>query len=255
MNRRRSKSSSVASVGGAADEDLLHHRLDRLDAFAKRGIVDRHVAPAEHVQALGRDDLLDDFAHLLARRGLARHEELADRVMAWRRQVEAELGAFGGEERVRDLGQHAAAVAERRIRAHRAAMVEVDQNLQALFEDVVRLAVLHVGHEADAAGIVLLGGIVERLGRRRQRVPTGSGLRRSRRAARRTSLEFWRSSFRSPGGRAPGATVIAKFSGVSGTKAAANAQPEGVTRRIFFDPSLSFDPTTLEPVLLPAPKP
>jgi hypothetical protein len=30
-------------------------------------------------------------------------------------------------------------------------------------------------------------------------------------------------------------------------KAAANAQPEGVTRRIFFDPSLSFDPTKLEP--------
>jgi hypothetical protein len=37
-----------------------------------------------------------------------------------------------------------------------------------------------------------------------------------------------------------------KFLGVSRTKAAANAQPEGVTRRIFFDPSLSFDPTTLE---------
>ena len=128
------------------------------------------------VQALGRDDLLDDFAHLPARLGLARHEELADRVMALRRQVEAQLGAFGREERVRDLGQHAAAVAERGIRAHRAAMVEVDQNLQALFEDVVRLAVLHVGHKADAAGIVLLGGIVERLGRRRQRVPTGVGL-------------------------------------------------------------------------------
>jgi hypothetical protein len=38
-----------------------------------------------------------------------------------------------------------------------------------------------------------------------------------------------------------------EFSGVSGTKSAANAQPEGVTRRIFFDPSLSFDPTKLEP--------
>ena len=34
-------------VGGTADEDLLHHRLDRLDAFAKPRIVDRHVAPAE----------------------------------------------------------------------------------------------------------------------------------------------------------------------------------------------------------------
>jgi hypothetical protein len=38
-----------------------------------------------------------------------------------------------------------------------------------------------------------------------------------------------------------------RFSGVKWTKAAANAQLKSVTRRIFFDPSLSFDPTTLEP--------
>jgi len=38
-----------------------------------------------------------------------------------------------------------------------------------------------------------------------------------------------------------------KFSGIKWTKAAANAQLKSVTRRIFFDPSLSFDPTTLEP--------
>jgi threonine aldolase len=38
-----------------------------------------------------------------------------------------------------------------------------------------------------------------------------------------------------------------RFSGVWWTKAAANAQLKSVTRRIFFDPSLSFDPTTLEP--------
>ena len=86
--------------------------------------------------------------------------------MAGLRQVEAELGAFRGEEAVRDLGQHAAAVAERRVGADRAAMVEIDEDLQALFEDVVRLAVVHVGDEADAAGIVLLGGIVEALGAR-----------------------------------------------------------------------------------------
>jgi hypothetical protein len=38
-----------------------------------------------------------------------------------------------------------------------------------------------------------------------------------------------------------------RFSGVKWTKAAANAQLKSVTRRISFDPSLSFDPTTLEP--------
>ena len=99
--------------------------------------------------------------------------------MAGLRQVEAELGAFGREEAVRDLGQDAATVAERGIGPDRAAMVEIDQDLQALFEDVVRLAVLHVGDEADAAGIVLLGGIVEALGGRGQRVRTDTDLLRS----------------------------------------------------------------------------
>jgi hypothetical protein len=49
--------------------------------------------------------------------------------------------------------------------------------------------------------------------------------------------------------------LFAKFSGVSGTKAAAHAQPEGVTRWIFFDPFLSFDPTTLDFRSSLAPKP
>ena len=102
----------AGEVGGAPDKDLPHHRLDRLHPFAKAGIVDGHVAPAEHAEALRRNDLLDDLVNLTARCGAARHEELADRIVTRLRQVEAELGAFGGEERMRDLGQHAAAVAE-----------------------------------------------------------------------------------------------------------------------------------------------
>ena len=79
------------------------------------------------------------FSTTRARVGVARHEELADGVMARLGQREAELGAFLREEAVRDLRQHAAAVAERRVGAGRAAVVEVDQDLQALFQDRVRL--------------------------------------------------------------------------------------------------------------------
>ena len=50
-------------------------------------------------------------------------------------QPDAELGAFGGEERVRDLDEDAAAVAHLGVRAHRAAMVEVVQDRQALLDD------------------------------------------------------------------------------------------------------------------------
>jgi hypothetical protein len=37
------------------------------------------------------------------------------------------------------------------------------------------------------------------------------------------------------------------FEAYHGQRRLRRAQPEGFTRRIFFDPSLSFDPTTLKP--------
>ena len=60
-----------------------------------------------------------------------------------------------------------AAVARLRVGADRAAMLEVQQDLQALLDDVVRLAVVQVGDEADAAGIALVQRIEQafRLGK------------------------------------------------------------------------------------------
>jgi hypothetical protein len=42
-------------------------------------------------------------------------------------------------------------------------MHEVAQNRQRLRHDLVRAAALHVHHEADAAGVVLVGRIIETL--------------------------------------------------------------------------------------------
>ena len=80
-----------------------------------------------------------------------------------RRQREAELGALAREELVRNLNQDAGAVAGFRIAAAGAAMRQVDQDLNALDDDVVRFLTLDVGNEADAAGIVLVARIVETL--------------------------------------------------------------------------------------------
>ncbi len=68
-----------------------------------------------------------------------------------------------------DLDEDAAAVAALRVGAHGAAMVHVLEDGEALLDDGVRLAVLHVGDETDAAGILLAGGIVEALGGREGR--------------------------------------------------------------------------------------
>ena len=76
----------------------------------------------------------------------------ADRVFARLRQREAELGRLRGEEVVRDLHQNAGAIAGARIGADRAAMFEIAEDRKRVLDDLVRLAALDVGDEADAAG-------------------------------------------------------------------------------------------------------
>ena len=158
-----------------ADEHLHVHRLGRLDRFTECRIVGRHGAPAEQRQPLARDhlgvDVTDDLPPVL----LARHEQLADRVLPRLRQCESELGRLLGEELVRDLRQDAGAIAHARVGADRAAMLQIAENLQAVFDDLVRLAAFDVGDEADAAGILVERGVVEALHRRRAGI--GAGMR------------------------------------------------------------------------------
>ena len=85
---------------------------------------------------------------------VVRQEQRADGVLARRRQREAELGRLLGEEFVRHLHQNAGAVAGARIGADRAAVLEIDQDRQRVFDDLVRLAALDVGNKSDAAGIL-----------------------------------------------------------------------------------------------------
>src|SRR6185503_19405077 len=150
----------------AADEYLHVIGFGRLDSFAERGVVGRHVAPAEQQQAfflyLFGDDALD---HLSPSRFL-RHEQRADRVVAGLRQLEADLGCLAREEGVRNLHENAGTVAGARIGANSAAMFEVAQNDDRVGDDLMRLLALDVGDEADAAGILLHAEVVQALGRR-----------------------------------------------------------------------------------------
>ena len=63
-----------------------------------------------------------------------------------------------------DLHQHAAAVASLRIGTDRAAMVEIKEDLQTHFDDVMGLAALHIRDKADATGVFFQGGVIEPLG-------------------------------------------------------------------------------------------
>src|SRR6202043_1874793 len=82
-------------------------------------------------------------------------EHVADRVRAGLGQGDAQLVRLALEEPVRRLHQDAGAVAGARVGADRAAVLEVEQDLQPVLDDAVRLAALDVGDEADPAGILL----------------------------------------------------------------------------------------------------
>ena len=83
-------------------------------------------------------------------------EHHAHAVFARSGQGEAQPRAFALEKRVRNLNQDARAVAGLRIAAAGAAVRQVDQNLDALQDDVVRLPAFDIGDKADAAGVVLV---------------------------------------------------------------------------------------------------
>ena len=122
-----------------AHEDLLDIRLRRARLPADRVAVHRRIAPAENRQPFFAGDALDDsFAQQPLLR-LHRQEHHADAVGARLGQRETQLRAFARKELVRDLDQNAGAVARLRIAAASAAMRQVDQDLDALADDVVRL--------------------------------------------------------------------------------------------------------------------
>ncbi len=152
-------------VRTAADEDLANQRL--LGAHQRRhghGFVQRHIAPAEHDLAFDAHGALDLLLAGDARSVFLRQEHHADAVLALRRQLDALLGHFLAVELVRDLDQDAGAVAHELVGAHGAPVIQVLQDQQALFDNRVALVALDVGDEADAAGIVFIGGVVQTLG-------------------------------------------------------------------------------------------
>ncbi len=148
----------------AADEDLHVSGFGRLDRGAERRIVGRHVAPAEQHHAFAPDLLGDDALDHLPPCRILWHEQRADGVFAGGGQLEADLGGLAREEGVGDLHQDAGAVAEARIGADGAAMLEIAEHAQRVGDDLMRLPALDVGDEADAAGILFQRRIVQAFG-------------------------------------------------------------------------------------------
>ncbi len=147
----------------ADDDGLADRRHGFDDAGAEAARVGWHVAPAEHRLAFDFHEALEMLDGDGLRLFLARQETHGDGIMPGRRQDLALLRRPIAQQRVRNLNQTAGAVADQGIGADRAAMIQVEQDLQAAADDVVRLSALDVHDEADAASVVLVAGVVKSL--------------------------------------------------------------------------------------------
>ena len=138
---------------GAADEDLFDVGLRGASYAANRAAIDRRVSPAQDGEPfLAHNPLQYAFAKQ-ARMLLHRQKHQPHAVFARRRQGEAEFVGLAREELVGNLDDDSRAVPRHRVASACAAVLQVDQNLDALLDDIVGLLALDVDHKADTAGI------------------------------------------------------------------------------------------------------
>jgi len=153
----------IRDASAGTDEYLADHRLDFARSLGQAGIVAGDIAPAQQHLAFVAHRTLDSRLAGAAAFAVARQKHHADAVGAGGRQGHSLTGHLGTEEAVRNLDQDAGAVAEQRIVAGGAAMLEILEDLQALRDDSMAFLVLDVGNEANAAGVMFIGRIVETL--------------------------------------------------------------------------------------------
>src|SRR3984893_11030937 len=142
----------VLDMRAALDKNLAAYRFSRPDARAKTRRIDRRVAPTESDLSLRGNHFVNNVFDDPAALPIARQEQRADGIFARRRQDETELGCLLGEKAMRDLNQHAAAIARLGVGADRAAMIEIAQNLEAHGDNFVRPASAQVRDETEPPG-------------------------------------------------------------------------------------------------------
>ena len=164
---------ALADLLRTTDEDLPMYRLHRLCHLRQAGIVHRHRAPAQELQALLADDARPHTLAVRAQTFVLRHEHVTDGIASGHWKLDLELGAFLNEELMRDLQQDACAVPSKRICADRTAMLEVLENIERVPDDRVRLAAFQIGDEADSTGIMLAARVKQAARLRTYRPPLG----------------------------------------------------------------------------------
>ena len=147
----------------AGHEELVEQRLGIAGDGAQGGIVDRHIAPADELQPFFLNNLLDIADGLEGRHARVREEGNTGGVLTCGRQLDALSSHFLAVEAVRDLNKDARAVAGVLLGTCGAAVIQIDQCLDALIHNVSAGAAMHVHHKGDTTRIMLELRIIETL--------------------------------------------------------------------------------------------
>ncbi len=133
------KRSLVVDLVAGLDQHLADDRRRQPRGLADVAVVDRHVAPPHRALALGLDRLLDQLLERQPPLRIGGQITDADAVASRRGQLDP--GDRAAHERIRDLQQDPGAVTGVRIRPFGAAVLEVLERVECLFDDrVARLS-------------------------------------------------------------------------------------------------------------------
>ena len=153
----------VRDVVEAGDESLRDDRDGLGGLAAQDGNVDRHLAPGNEGETLFLDRLDDDLAGVgLGQLVAAREEDHADAEVLVGGGGLLFLLEVGAENLVRQLREHAGAVAGDGVRIDGAAMGQRFQGGQGAGKHVVAAFARDAGDHADATGVMFKLGIIER---------------------------------------------------------------------------------------------
>ena len=153
-------------IVASADEQLAEfgHGAHGGLADVGGGGIGRNVAPAEHRQTLGVDDLADHGYSGIGCAGILGQEREAGGVLTLGRKFELH---HGPEEPVGRLHEDAGAVAGVGLRAGCAAVFEVAQRADGQLDEPAATSTVHLRDEGHAARVVFIGRVVQALlGRR-----------------------------------------------------------------------------------------
>ena len=144
-----------------ADEELADRRTRSARGRPDGPLVDRDLTPSEHDLPLRPDGALEQRHQLRLLARIVRQEAHRDAVAPALRQLEVDDGA---QERVRHLDQDPGAVSGFGVGAGSATMLEVLERLDRQADDVVAGLVVQARDDRDAAGVMLVTGVVEAVG-------------------------------------------------------------------------------------------